>query len=70
MQRFHASIKLLYFFFLRIMCALITIYAGILTVWMFGKEIPQYTNGAYVDYDSIWFEGCATRWGEKCFPLG
>lgn len=54
---------------LTIICALITIYAGILAAWMFGKEIPQYANGTKVDYDTIWFEGCATRWGEKCFSL-
>lgn len=48
---------------------LIVLYAAILAIWMFKKEIPQYANNAYVDYDSIWFEGCATRWGEKCFSL-
>ena len=48
---------------------LVVLYAAILAIWMFKKEIPQYANNAYVDYDSIWFEGCATRWGEKCFSL-
>lgn len=52
-----------------IMGVLVVVYAGILAAWMFKREIPQYANGTHVDYDSIWFEGCATRWGEKCFPL-
>lgn len=48
---------------------LLTLYAGILAVWLFKREIPQYAGGAYVDYDAVWFEGCATRWGETAFPL-
>lgn len=48
---------------------LLAVYAGILAVWLFKREIPQYTGGAYVDYDAVWFEGCATRWGETAFPL-
>lgn len=45
------------------------VYAGILAVWLFHIEIPKYEGGAYVDYDSIWFEGDATRRGEAAFPL-
>lgn len=41
---------------------------GYLALWAFKREIPQYAGGAYVPYDSIWFEGDATRRGEKCFP--
>lgn len=47
---------------------LMTLYAGIIALWTFRREIPQYAGGAYVDYDAVWFEGCATRWGETCFP--
>lgn len=46
---------------------LMALYAGIIALWAFKREIPQYTGGAYVDYDAIWFEGCATRWGQKFF---
>ena len=46
---------------------LIASYAGIIALWAFSREIPQYAGGAYVDYDAIWFEGCATRWGQKFF---
>ena len=47
---------------------LMALYAGIIALWAFRREIPQYAGGAYVDYDAVWFEGCATRWGETCFP--
>lgn len=46
---------------------LMALYAGIIALWAFKREIPQYAGGAYVDYDAIWFEGCATRWGQKFF---
>lgn len=44
---------------------LLMMYAIIICLWLFGKEIPQYASGKYIDYDSIWFEGQATRWGTK-----
>ena len=46
---------------------ILALYGGVLAIWLYKKEIPQYANGAYVDYDAIWFEGCATRWGQKFF---
>lgn len=46
---------------------LMALYAGIIALWAFRREIPQYAGGAYVDYDAVWFEGCATRWGQKFF---
>lgn len=49
--------------------ALFAIYAGIIAIWAFKREIPQYAGGAYVPYDSIWFEADATRRGETAFPL-
>ena len=48
---------------------LMALYAGIIALWVFRREIPQYAGGAYVDYDAIWFEGAATRRGEKCFSV-
>ena len=45
-------------------CLLIC-YAIIIAVWLFKTEIPQYASGKYIDYDSIWFEGQASKWGEK-----
>lgn len=48
---------------------LMALYAGIIALWAFRREIPQYAGGAYVPYDSIWFEGAATRRGEKCFSV-
>lgn len=44
---------------------LMALYAGIIALWAFKREIPQYAGGAYVDYDAVWFEGDATRRGKK-----
>lgn len=44
---------------------LLCIYAIIIAMWLFGKEIPQYASGKSVPYDKIWFEGQATEWGTK-----
>ena len=44
---------------------LLILYAIIIAVWLFKTEIPQYASGKYIDYDSIWFEGQASKWGEK-----
>ena len=37
-----------------------------LSIWLSAVEIPKYDKQA-VDYDSIWFEGQATKWGRKYF---
>lgn len=42
------------------------LYFLLLSIWMSALEIPKYDKG-YVDYDSIWFEGQATKWGNKIF---
>ena len=47
--------------------AALAVYALILAVWLFAVEIPKYAHGAYVPYDSIWFEGSATRLGQKYY---
>ena len=44
------------------------IYSIIIFIWLIVKEIPKYKNNTYVSYDSIWFEGTATKLGEKYFP--
>lgn len=44
---------------------LMALYGGIIALWAFKREIPQYAGGAYVDYDAVWFEGDATRRGKK-----
>ena len=37
------------------------------TIWMAAFEIPKYDQKTPYYYDDIWFEGQATRWGEKHF---
>ena len=48
--------------------AILAFYALWLAYWLFVKEIPQYADGAHVDYDAVWFEGSATHLGETFFP--
>ena len=48
--------------------ALIVAYTICLTCWLFIKELPQYDDDANVSYYSIWFEGQASRLGQKYFP--
>ena len=48
---------------------LMALYAGFIAVWLFNVEIPKYEGGAVVDYDAVWFEGWATRLGEKYFLM-
>ncbi len=47
--------------------ALLVLYAAVLGVWLLYFEIPKYRAGAYVPYDSVWFEASATRLGEKYY---
>lgn len=54
---------------LSIISGLLLIYFIIIFIWLIVKEVPNYKNNAYVPYDSIWFEGTATKLGEKHFPL-
>ena len=55
------------YFALLLVGAALAVYALIPAVWLFAVEIPKYKNGAYVPYDSIWFEGSATRLGQKYY---
>lgn len=50
-----------------ILPGLIFIYDLIILIWLLKIEIPKYKNSK-PDYDDIWFEGQATRLGEKYFP--
>lgn len=45
-------------------CLGLAIYVTALTVWAFLVEIPRYSKNN-VPYDSIWFEGQATKWGTE-----
>lgn len=35
---------------------------AVIYAWLMCKEIPLYDNG-FVPYDSVWFEGQASKWG-------
>lgn len=54
---------------------LIVLYFICIFSWLFFIELPKYgdsgnvgKDGKYVEYDSIWFEGQATRLGAKVYP--
>lgn len=51
-----------------IISGLLAGYDLILFCWAAFKEIPQYKNNAYVNYDWAWYEGAATHVGECLFP--
>lgn len=54
------------FKWLTIVFEVLRLYFLLVSIWMSAIEIPKYDKG-YVDYDAIWFEGQATKWGEKTF---
>lgn len=54
-------------YWLGILISLLIIYDNIIFVWAWLVEIPKYANYQRPLYDSIWFEGQATRWGNKVF---
>jgi hypothetical protein len=51
---------------LTIVIECLRMYFLLVSIWMSTCEIKKYDKG-YVDYDAIWFEGQATRWGAKVF---
>ena len=51
---------------LTIVIECLRMYFLLVSIWMSTIEIRKYDKG-YVDYDAIWFEGQATRWGTKIF---
>ena len=38
-----------------------------LVLWLNTSQLPQFYDGKRPAYDSVWFEGQATRWGEKVY---
>ena len=39
-------------------------YGGALFYWLFMVELPKHQEDTWPQYDDIWFEGQATRWGK------
>ena len=62
------GLLLLNSWFLAAIGILIAVYFIILTAWAWFFEIPKHQAPGYVPYDSIWFEGQATKLGYKYFP--
>ena len=54
------------FKWLTIIFEALRLYFLLISIWLSALEIPKYDHG-YVDYDSIWFEGQATRLGIKIY---
>lgn len=50
-----------------ILGSIVGIYTLFMIIWLFIFEVPKYKNGN-PSYDSIWFEGSASKLGEKYFP--
>ena len=51
---------------LAIITGALAVYSVILFIWLAGFEIPKYATKTPL-YDDMWFEGQASRWGEKYF---
>ena len=45
----------------------LSLYIGILFIWSVFHEEPKFEARPFPKYDSIWFEGMATKLGEKYF---
>ena len=45
---------------------ILRIYFLLVSIWLTVFEIPKYEKG-YVEYDEVWFEGQATKWGTKIY---
>lgn len=45
----------------------IRLYFLSLVIWLNAFQLPQFYNDNYPDYDKIWFESQATRWGAKIY---
>ena len=54
------------FKWLTIVFEVLRLYFLLVSIWLSALEIPKYDHG-YIDYDSIWFEGQATRLGIKVY---
>lgn len=54
---------------LEILGGIFTGYTVMFSLWLLTTETPlYYISGCYPDYDDVWFEGTASRWGAKLFP--
>ena len=53
-------------YWLFILPVFVLVYDTIILLWLLLIEIPKYET-KYPDYDSIWFEGQATKLGERYF---
>lgn len=56
--------------FLVIVGCILAAYIVGLSCWLLLVETPRYKDGAKPAYDSIWFEGMATKIGEKFYKEG
>lgn len=45
----------------------IRLYFLSLVIWLNVFQLPQFYNSNYPDYDKVWFENQATRWGSKFY---
>lgn len=59
------SLVLIWFDIVILPLTFIELYLIIIVSWLDWKELPQYKNDEEPQYDDIWFEGQATRWGTK-----
>ena len=50
-----------------IIAEVLRLYFLLVVIWMELIEIPRYERNEYVPYDSIWFEGQATKWGTNIY---
>ena len=51
---------------LTIFIEVLRLYFLTISIWLGLVEITKYNHG-FVDYDEIWFEGQASKWGNKIF---
>lgn len=49
-----------------IACEILRLYFILLVLWLNVFQIPKFYKG-YPDYDSVWFEGQATKWGTTVY---
>lgn len=53
---------------LEILGGLLVGYTIAFSIWLLAIETPKYSAIPHPDYDDVWFEGTASRWGAKLFP--
>ena len=50
-----------------ILFEILRMYFILLTIWLNIFQLPQFYNDNRPNYDDVWFEDQATRWGEKVY---